>query len=89
MVVVAGLGLAPATAAAYSLIGELASEGATTESYGWQIVGYVVCGALGAWLGGIFVDELSVTAAIALAPATAACTVLVAFAGVGSWVAEA
>ena len=87
MVVVAGLGLAPSTAAAYSLIGELAPEGATTESYGWQIVGYVVGGALGAWLGGIFVDELSVTAALALAPATAACTVLVALAGVRSWVA--
>jgi predicted MFS family arabinose efflux permease len=49
----------------------------------------VVGGACGAWLGGIFVDELSVTAALALAPATAACTVLVAFAGVRSWVAGA
>ena len=89
MVVVAGLGLAPSTAAAYALIGELAPEGATTESYGWQIVGYLIGGALGAWLGGIIVDELSVTAALALSPATAGCTVLVALAGVRSWAAGA
>ena len=89
MVVVAGLALAPSTAAAYSLVGELAPEGATTESYGWQIVGYVLGGAVGVWLGGIFVDELSVAAALALAPGISACTVLVALAGVRSWPAGA
>lgn len=81
LAVVAGLGLAPSTAAAYSLIGELAPEGTTTESYGWQIVGAVAGSACGAWLGGIFVDELSVAAALALAPATALCGLLVALAG--------
>jgi MFS family permease len=89
ILVVAGLGLAPSTAAAYSLIGELAPSGATTESYGWQTVGYLVGGACGAWLGGIFVDELSVAAALALAPAISGCTVLVAVAGVRSWAAGA
>lgn len=81
MLVIAGLGLAPSTAAAYSLIGELAPEGATTESYGWQTVGYLAGGACGAWLSGIFVEELSVAAALALAPILAACTCFVAFAG--------
>jgi MFS family permease len=81
LVVVAGLGLAPSTAAAYSLIGELAPEGSVTESYAWQIVGYVFGGACGAWLAGIFVDELGVVAALGLGPVAAAGTVLVALAG--------
>jgi predicted MFS family arabinose efflux permease len=81
LVVVAGLGLAPSTAAAYSLIGELAAEDSTTESYAWQIVSYVVGGACGAWLAGIVVDELSVQAALALAPAATACGLLLALAG--------
>ena len=81
LVLVAGLGLAPATAAAYSLIGELAPEGSVTESYAWQIVGYVFGGACGAWLAGILVDELGVVAALGLAPVAAAGTVLVGLAG--------
>jgi MFS family permease len=85
LVTVAGLALAPSTAAAYSLIGELAPEGSTTEAYGWQIVGYVLGGACGAWLGGILVDEWSVAAALALAPVMATCVTLVAMAGLRSW----
>jgi MFS family permease len=81
LVAVAGLGLAPSTAAAYSLIGELAPEGSVTESYAWQIVGYVFGGACGAWLAGILVDELGVVAALGLAPVAAAGTVLVGLAG--------
>lgn len=85
LLVVAGLGLAPVTAAAYSLIGELASEGSTTESYAWQIVAYVLGGACGAWLAGVVVDAVSVEAALALAPATALCGLLVALAGRSSF----
>lgn len=81
LVVVAGLGLAPVTAAAYSVIGELAPEGSTTESFAWQIVGMVLGGACGASLAGIFVDTLSVASALALAPATAFCGLLVALSG--------
>jgi MFS family permease len=81
LVSVAGLGLAPSTAAAYSLIGELAPEGSVTESYAWQVVGYVFGGACGAWLAGIFVDELGVVAALGLAPVAAGATLLVALAG--------
>jgi MFS family permease len=50
LVVVAGLGLAPITAAAYSVIAELAPEGSTTEAYAWQIVGAVLGGACGGLL---------------------------------------
>lgn len=81
LIVVAGLSLAPVTAAAYSVIEELAAEGSVTETFAWQVVGYVLGGACGAWLAGVLVDALSVQAALALAPATAACSLVVALAG--------
>jgi predicted MFS family arabinose efflux permease len=81
LVTVAGLGLAPSTAAAYSLIGELSPPGAVTESYSWQIVGYVVGSAVGSWVAGVVVEQLSVTAALACAPLAAALGLLVALAG--------
>jgi MFS family permease len=81
LVLVAGLGLAPSTAAGYSLIGELAPREAVTEAYAWQIVAYVVGGAVGAWLAGGLVDELSVRAALACAPLTVGLGFLVALAG--------
>ncbi len=80
LVIVAGLGLAPSTTACYSLIGELAPEGATTEAYAWQIVGYVAGSAGGAWVGGVVVDAVGVAAALACAPASAALGLLVALA---------
>jgi predicted MFS family arabinose efflux permease len=81
LVIVAGLGLAPSTAAAYSLIGDLAPPGAVTEAYSWQIVGYVAGSAVGAWLAGVIVEHVSVTAALACAPLAAALGLLVALAG--------
>jgi MFS family permease len=80
LVVVAGLGLAPSTAAAYSLIGDLAPEGAVTEAYSWQIVGYVAGSALGAWLAGFMVEQAGVALALACAPLAAALGLLVALA---------
>jgi MFS family permease len=80
LVAVAGLGLAPSTTACYSLIGELAPEGAVTEAYAWQIVGYVAGSAGGAWLGGVVVDAVGVATALACAPASAALGLLVALA---------
>ena len=53
LVIVAGLGLAPSTAAWYSLVGDLAPGSAVTEAYAWQIVGYVTGSAVGAWLAGV------------------------------------
>jgi MFS family permease len=87
LVPVAGLGLAPSTAVCYLLVGELAPEGALTEAYAWQIVAYVSGSALGAWLGGVVVDEVGVTTALACAPAAAAVGLLVAVAGRRSLVA--
>jgi predicted MFS family arabinose efflux permease len=80
-VIVAGLGLAPSTVAAYSLISELAPGGAMTEAYSWQIVGYVAGSAGGAWLAGVVVEQLSVTAALVCAPIAAALGLAVALAG--------
>jgi MFS family permease len=81
LVVVAGLGLAPSTVAAYSLISELAPAGAMTEAYSWQIVGYVAGSAGGAWLAGVVVEQASVTAALVCAPIAAALGFLIALAG--------
>jgi MFS family permease len=81
LVVVAGLGLAPSTAAGYSLVGQLAPPSAMTEAYAWQIVAYVGGSAVGAWLAGVLVDALSVEAALACAPLAAAAGLLVALAG--------
>jgi predicted MFS family arabinose efflux permease len=81
LIFLAGLGLAPSAAAGYSLVGALAPEGATTEAYAWQIVGYVAGGAVGAWVAGLVVDELGVGAALACAPLAAALGLAVACAG--------
>jgi MFS family permease len=81
LVVVAGLALAPSTAAAYSLVGELSPPGAMTEAYAWQIVAYVGGASAGTWLAGAMVDELSVEAALACAPVVAAGAYLVALMG--------
>jgi predicted MFS family arabinose efflux permease len=81
LVVVAGLGLAPSTAAGYSLVGQLAPPGAMTEAYAWQIVAYVAGSSIGAWLAGALVDAVSVEAALACAPLLAAAGLLVALTG--------
>lgn len=81
LVIFAGLGLAPSAAAAYALIGDLAPASAVTESYAWQIVGYVAGSAIGAWLAGVVVEQVGVGAALACAPVAAASGLLVALAG--------
>ena len=81
LLVVAGLGLAPSTAACYSLVGDLAPEGAVTEAYAWQIVAYVGGTAVGAWLAGVVIDAVGVATALACAPAAATLGLLVALAG--------
>jgi MFS family permease len=80
LLVLAGLGMAPSTAAGYSLVGELAPAGALTEAYAWQIVGYVAGSAAGAWIAGAVVDGPGVTAALALAPLAATAGLLLALA---------
>jgi MFS family permease len=89
VVVVAGLMLAPSTAACYSLVGELAPEGALTEAYAWQIVAYVCGSSVGAWVAGAVVDAIGVGAALACAPVGAGLGLLVALAGRRSLLVEA
>jgi MFS family permease len=81
LVAVAGLALAPSSATGYSLVGVLAPAGAVTEAYAWQIVAYVGGSALGAWLAGVVVDQVSVDAALACAPLAAAAGLALALAG--------
>jgi MFS family permease len=81
LVVVAGLALAPSTAAAYSLIGELAPPDAMTEAYAWEIVAVVGGASIGAWVAGAMVEGLSVDAALACAPVFAAAALVVAVSG--------
>jgi predicted MFS family arabinose efflux permease len=81
LVTLAGLGLAPSTAAAYSLVGDLAPPGSMTEAYAAQIVAYVAGSAVGAWLAGVMVESISVEAALACAPVAAAAGLLVALGG--------
>ena len=78
LLVLAGLALAPFTAAGYSLVADLAAAGALTESYAWQIVGYVVGGSLGAWLAGVLADASGPAAALALAPVSCMAGLIVA-----------
>jgi MFS family permease len=81
LLVVAGLGLAPSTAACYSFVGELAPEGAVTEAYAWQIVAYVSGSSVGAWLAGVVIDAVGVATALACAPAAAGLGLAVAVVG--------
>ena len=81
LLVLAGLALAPLSAAGYSLVADLAAVGALTESYAWQIVGSVVGASLGAWVAGVLADASGPAAALALAPASCAAGLAVALAG--------
>jgi MFS family permease len=81
LLVVAGLALAPSTAAGYSLVGELAPEHAMTEAYAWQIVAYVGGSAVGAWVAGALVEAAGVEAALACCPAAMAAGLVVALTG--------
>ena len=81
LLVLAGLALAPIHRSRLLAGGHLAAAGSLTESYAWQIVGYVVGGSLGAWLAGVLADASGPAAALALAPASCAAGLLVAFAG--------
>ena len=90
LLLVAGLGLAPSTAACYSLVGELAPEGAVTEAYAWQIVAYVSGCLVGAWVAGRGGRRgRALAAALACAPAAAGLGLVVAVAGRRSLVVSA
>jgi MFS family permease len=81
LIAIAGLALSPSSAIGYSLVGVLAPAGTVTEAYAWQIMAYVGGSALGAWLAGVVVDQVSVQAALACAPLAAGAGVALALAG--------
>ncbi len=80
---VAGIAIAPALAAVYSLTGQLAAHGTVTEAYTWLGTGMSSGIAIGAALGGVVVERAGTTDAFALA----ACAVALgaALAGVRRW----
>jgi MFS family permease len=80
LMVLAGLALAPLTAAGYSLVGRLAPTGALTEAFAWQAVANVTGAAAGAALAGAVVEGPGIRPALALASAAAAVAFAVALA---------
>jgi len=67
LMVIAGLALAPSAAAGYLIVDHVAPPGTVTEATTWVMTANVAGGALGAALGGIVVQDMSVRAALVLA----------------------
>jgi MFS family permease len=70
-----GGAVAPALARLYTRMGAVASEGATTEAFGWLAVGFLVGSSLGSTLGGVSVDVIGPRWTFVLAGAAALCAV--------------
>lgn len=64
---IAGLALAPSAAAGYLVVDHVAPPGTVTEATTWVMTANVVGGALGAALGGLVAQRVSVHAALLLA----------------------
>ncbi|MDX6600772.1 MAG: hypothetical protein QOE87_4659 [Gaiellales bacterium] len=84
LMLLAGLPIAPAFAASYGLVGELAPPGTTTEAFALLTTAIVTGLALGTSTGGIAVERLGLTGALALAAPCAGVAALVAFARLAS-----
>jgi MFS family permease len=67
LMAIAGLALAPSAAAGYLVVDHVAPPGTVTEATTWVMTANVAGGALGAAIGGIVVQELSVRAALVVA----------------------
>lgn len=67
LMAIAGLALAPTAAAGYLVVDHVAPAGTVTEATTWVMTANVAGGALGAALGGIVVQDMSVRAALVLA----------------------
>jgi predicted MFS family arabinose efflux permease len=77
LMLLAGLPIAPAFAASYGLVDELAVPGTTTEAFAWLGTAVVTGLALGTSVGGVAVERLGLTGALALAaPCAGAAAVL-------------
>ena len=84
LMLIAGMPIAPAFAASYGLVDELAVPGTTTEAFAWLTTAIVAGLALGTSVGGVAVERLGLTGALALAAPCAGIAALVAFARLGS-----
>jgi len=67
LMAIAGLALAPSAAAGYLVVDHIAPPGTVTEATTWVMTANVAGAALGAALGGVVVQEISVRAALVLA----------------------
>ena len=83
VVALVGLVLAPLESSAYVLAAELAPPGTLTESGTWITSAINVAGAVGLAAAGTLVDEVGVSATLALAGACTAAGLLAALAGRG------
>ncbi|HEX5146440.1 MAG TPA: MFS transporter [Conexibacter sp.] len=67
LMAVAGLALAPSAAAGYLVVDHVAPPGTVTEATTWVMTANVAGGAVGAAIGGVVVQDMSVHAALVLA----------------------
>lgn len=67
LMAIAGLALAPSAAAGYLVVDHIAPPGTVTEATTWVMTANVAGGALGAAIGGVVVQDVSVQAALAVA----------------------
>jgi MFS family permease len=87
LMLITGVGLAPASAASYALVERLAPRGTQSEAFGWLIAGTVFGIGLGSVIGGAIVNGGHLRLAFLIAFAGMAAAWLVAFAGRG-WLGE-
>jgi predicted MFS family arabinose efflux permease len=80
VMLLAGLPIAPAFAASYGLVDELAVPGTTTEAFAWLGTAVVTGLALGTSVGGVAVERLGLTGALALAAPCAGAAAVIALA---------
>ena len=77
LMLIAGLPIAPAFAASYGLVDELAVPGTTTEAFALLGTAIVAGLSLGTSLSGVAIEQLGLTGALALAaPCVAGATLL-------------
>lgn len=67
LMAIAGLALAPSAAAGYLIVDHVAPPGTVTEATTWVMTANVAGGALGAAIGGVVVQDMSVRTALVLA----------------------
>ena len=80
LMLIAGLPIAPAFAASYGLVDELALAGTTTEAFAWLGTAVVAGVALGTSFGGFAVEQFGLPAALAFAAPCVGVAALLTFA---------